>query len=137
MSGSPTPESTGLGSGAVAEAGAGDCRAPGAADDRGGREEHRRRRVHAPALAGGAGVSRGVPHGAAAGRRGRDSGPLQEAAAEAVVTLRRNLSEPTPQAVQVRAAVAILEHAARGVELLDLAERVAALEEGARQEHEP
>ena len=64
-------------------------------------------------------------------------GTLQQAGAEAVTTLRRNMSETTPPAVQVRAAVAILEHAARGVELLDLAERVAALEESARQEHEP
>ena len=58
-------------------------------------------------------------------------GTLQQAGAEAVTTLRRNMSETTPPAVQVRAAVAILEHAARGVELLDLAERVAALEESA------
>ena len=61
-------------------------------------------------------------------------GTLQQAAAEGVTTLRRNMSETTPPAVQVRAAVAILEHAARGVELLDLAERVAALEESARKD---
>ena len=44
------------------------------------------------------------------------------------------MGETTPQAVKVRAAVATLEHAARGVELLDLAERVAALEEAARRD---
>src|SRR5207247_1202445 len=55
-------------------------------------------------------------------------GGLQQATAEAVAALRRNLTADAPQAVQVRAALGILEQAAKGVELLDLAERVAALE---------
>jgi hypothetical protein len=61
-------------------------------------------------------------------------GTLQPAAAEAVVTLRRNMSEKAPENVQVRAALGILEHAARGLELLDLAERVEQLEEAAWRE---
>ena len=55
-------------------------------------------------------------------------GGLQQATAEAVAALRRNLTADAPQAVQVRAALGILEQAAKGAELLDLAERVAALE---------
>jgi len=52
---------------------------------------------------------------------------LQRAAGEAVETLRTNLHADSPS-VQVRAAVAILEHAYRGAEVLDLAERINALE---------
>ncbi len=52
---------------------------------------------------------------------------LQQMATEAATTLKRNLSCGTPS-VEVRAALAILEQAIKGAELLDLAERVAALE---------
>src|SRR5713226_9656727 len=48
---------------------------------------------------------------------------LQQASGEAVATLRRNLSDPAPQGVQVRAALGILEQAVRAVEVMDLAER--------------
>jgi transposase len=53
---------------------------------------------------------------------------LQQAAGEAAATLRRNLAAAAP-AVQVRAAIAILQEAAKGTELLDLLNRVAALEQ--------
>lgn len=59
---------------------------------------------------------------------------LQQATGEAVATLRRNLNAPTPQSVQVRAALGILEQAVRGTELFDLTDRVAALEENARED---
>jgi hypothetical protein len=49
---------------------------------------------------------------------------LQNAATEAAECLRRNLSSPTPPATQVRAAVSILEFAAKGVELYNLVEKV-------------
>jgi hypothetical protein len=52
---------------------------------------------------------------------------IQNATSEAVDALRLNLKAEKP-ADQIRAAVAILDHAARGVELMDLAERLDALE---------
>lgn len=52
---------------------------------------------------------------------------IQDAAGEAVTALRRNLTCGRA-GDEIRAAVAILDHAARGVELLDLAERLDALE---------
>ena len=52
---------------------------------------------------------------------------LQQAATEAAATLRRNLTCGVAS-VEVRAALAVLEQAIKGAELLDLAERVAALE---------
>lgn len=57
---------------------------------------------------------------------------VQSATSEAVETLRRNLTSAS-DAVQVRAAVAILDHAARGVELMDLEERIARIEEALAQ----
>ena len=54
-------------------------------------------------------------------------GRLQQTATEAVDALARNLQCGIP-AVEVGAAKAVLDQAIRGVELLDLAERVAALE---------
>jgi hypothetical protein len=53
---------------------------------------------------------------------------LQRATGEAVETLRRNLAcgEPGPE---IRAAVAILEHAVRAVETLDLAQQLAELKQ--------
>jgi len=58
-------------------------------------------------------------------------GTLLAACGEAVEALRRNLECSKPS-VQVRAAEAILQRATKGVELLDLAERIAALEEAAQ-----
>ncbi len=54
-------------------------------------------------------------------------GRLQQAATAAVETLERNLAAPA-ESVQVRAAQILLEQAFRAVELMDLAERVEALE---------
>ena len=54
-------------------------------------------------------------------------GRLQQAAAEAVETLRRNLTCGTPS-VEVRAATAILDQAIKAVELFDVVERVEHLE---------
>lgn len=54
-------------------------------------------------------------------------GTLSAATAEAVETLRACLGAEG-EAVRVRAAVAILEHAMRGAEVTDLEERIAALE---------
>jgi hypothetical protein len=53
---------------------------------------------------------------------------LQRATGEAVETLRRNLAcgEPGPE---IRAAVAVLEHAVRAVETLDLAQQLAELKQ--------
>jgi len=53
---------------------------------------------------------------------------LQGAAADAVAALKRNL-DAEQEGVQVRAAVAILEHATKAIELMDLEGRVQALEE--------
>jgi transposase-like protein len=55
-------------------------------------------------------------------------GALQQASAEAVATLRRNLTAGVPS-VEVRAALGIITQAFRGAELLDLAQRIAALED--------
>jgi hypothetical protein len=52
---------------------------------------------------------------------------LQAAASEAVETLKRNLTCENP-AVEIRAAQIVLEQAVRGVELIDLQERVERLE---------
>ena len=52
---------------------------------------------------------------------------LQQTASEAAATLKRNLRCGTPS-VEVRAALAVLEQAIKGAELLDLQERIAALE---------
>lgn len=52
---------------------------------------------------------------------------LQQVATDAVATLRRNLSSGVPS-VEVRAAVAVLDQAFRGTELLDLDARLAAIE---------
>ena len=54
-------------------------------------------------------------------------GRLQQAASAAVETLERNLAAQA-ESVQVRAAQLVLEQAFKGVELMDLAERVEALE---------
>lgn len=53
---------------------------------------------------------------------------LQSAAGEAVETLRRNLRCGKPS-VEVRAAATILEISIRGIELIDLEERISDLEE--------
>src|SRR6266536_2429950 len=52
---------------------------------------------------------------------------LQQATSEAATTLQRNLTCGVPS-VEIRAAVAILDQAVKAVELLDLEERVEALE---------
>ncbi len=52
---------------------------------------------------------------------------LQAAASEAVETLKRNLHCEQPN-VEIRAAQIVLEQAVRGVELIDLQERVERLE---------
>lgn len=52
---------------------------------------------------------------------------LQRASGEAVAALHRNLNAPRP-GDQIKAALGILDRAARGVELIELAERLAALE---------
>jgi len=57
-------------------------------------------------------------------------GRLQQTATQAVDALARNLRCGIP-AVEVGAAKAVLDQAMRGLELLDLAERVAALEQAA------
>ena len=54
-------------------------------------------------------------------------GRLQGVLAKATEALERTMTCGTP-ATEVRAAVAVIEHAVKGVELLDLAERVDALE---------
>jgi DNA-binding MurR/RpiR family transcriptional regulator len=59
-------------------------------------------------------------------------GRLQQAAGEAVDALKGNLTAANPAAVN-SAARAILEHAIKGVELVDLAERVEALEAAAKE----
>jgi hypothetical protein len=59
-------------------------------------------------------------------------GRLQAAATRAVDALTRNLSCGTP-AVEVGAARTILDQAVKAVELVDLAERIEALEEAAAQ----
>jgi len=54
-------------------------------------------------------------------------GRLQQAATEAVETLRRNLTCGTPS-VEVRAAATILDQAIKAIELFDVVERVEQLE---------
>lgn len=58
-------------------------------------------------------------------------GQLQQVAGKAVDTLERNLTCGRP-GDEVRAAVAILEHAYRGVEALDVADRLAQIEQALR-----
>lgn len=53
---------------------------------------------------------------------------LQGSASEAVEALRRNLAPETPRAIQVRAAVAVLQFATQAVELVEVLERVDRLE---------
>jgi hypothetical protein len=55
---------------------------------------------------------------------------LQQAAADAVACLRRNLSSGQP-AIEVRAADAILNHVLRSVDRIELEERIRSLEEAA------
>ena len=57
---------------------------------------------------------------------------LQAATGEAVETLKRNL-HCEQASVEIRAAQIILEQAVKGVELIDLQERVEALEQAAEQ----
>jgi hypothetical protein len=52
---------------------------------------------------------------------------LQQATGEAVATLRRNLTSGVP-ASEIAAAKAILDFAVKGVELIDLSERIEQLE---------
>jgi hypothetical protein len=61
---------------------------------------------------------------------------LLGATRKSVETLEINLSAERP-GDQIRAAVAILEHASRGVELLDLAERLAEVERRLAERGEP
>ena len=58
---------------------------------------------------------------------------LQQATSDAVATLRRNLTCRVPS-VEVRAAQAILDQAVKGVEVLDLEARIAALEGAAAEQ---
>jgi hypothetical protein len=60
-------------------------------------------------------------------------GRLQQAATQAVDALTRNLTCGT-SAVEVGAAKAVLDQALKAVELMDLVERVAALEQAAEAE---
>jgi DNA-binding MurR/RpiR family transcriptional regulator len=55
---------------------------------------------------------------------------LQQAAGDAVDALRRNLTSGVPSA-EIAAAKAIIDQAVKGVELVDLAERVEQLEQAA------
>jgi hypothetical protein len=61
---------------------------------------------------------------------------LQQAAGDAVEALRRNLTCGTP-AAEIAAAKAIIDQAVKGVELVDLAERVEQLEQAAAQAADP
>jgi hypothetical protein len=65
-------------------------------------------------------------------------GRLQQVTCEAVEALKRGLTCGTP-AVEIRAAGMVLEQALKGGELLDLAERIEALEVHVRErsKHEP
>jgi hypothetical protein len=54
-------------------------------------------------------------------------GRLQDATTEAVETLQRNLTCGRPSA-EIRAALGILEHATKSIELWDLEERISELE---------
>jgi hypothetical protein len=55
-------------------------------------------------------------------------GRLQQAAVQAVDALERNLTCGKP-GCEIQAAVAVLDHAAKGLELADLAERLEAVEQ--------
>jgi hypothetical protein len=57
-------------------------------------------------------------------------GGMQQATGEAVTALRRNLTSGVP-ASEIAAAKAILDFAVKGVELVDLAERIEQLERAA------
>jgi hypothetical protein len=59
---------------------------------------------------------------------------LLHACGAAVAALEKNLGAENPQAAN-RAALGILDHALRGVEVLDLAERITALEAFAMSRH--
>lgn len=59
---------------------------------------------------------------------------LQQASGEAVETLRRNLSCSSPQA-EIRAAQIILESAVKGVELIDIIERLENIENAVEAEN--
>jgi hypothetical protein len=71
----------------------------------------------------------GVPEFSASYRQARRQvvevviGRLQQIAAQAVKTLERNLTCGQP-AGEIRAALGVLDHATKGVELIDLAARV-------------
>ena len=56
-------------------------------------------------------------------------GRLQRAAAGAVDALEASLGESVPPAVRIRAATVILDQAIRAIEIMDLAERVTAIEQ--------
>ena len=60
-------------------------------------------------------------------------GLLQRHTTLAVATLLRNCGAGAPEAVQVRAALGILAHAVKGVEVLDLETRLTDLEAAAQQ----
>src|SRR5262249_35573461 len=59
-------------------------------------------------------------------------GRLQQAGGEAVDALRRNLTcgEPGPE---IRAALGVLEHSVKGLEILDLVQEIEALKQGMRE----
>ena len=61
---------------------------------------------------------------------------LQQAAGEAVQTLRRNLACGAPS-VEVRAALGILDQAIKATELIDLEERIQTLEAQLESRQEP
>ncbi len=60
---------------------------------------------------------------------------LQRASSEAVETLRRNLSCTNPQA-EIRAAQIILDNALKGVELVDILERLEQIENAVEAENQ-
>jgi DNA-binding transcriptional MerR regulator len=60
-------------------------------------------------------------------------GQLQRLTAKAVQALRRNLTAGSP-ADQVRAALGVIDRAVKGVELLDIEERLASLEKDRKRE---
>ena len=60
---------------------------------------------------------------------------LQQASGEAVETLRRNLSCSNPQA-EIRSAQIILDNALKGVELVDILERLEQIENAVEAENQ-
>ena len=60
---------------------------------------------------------------------------LQQASGEAVETLRRNLSCSNPQA-EIRSAQIILDNALKGVELVDILERLEQIENAVETENQ-